>query len=422
MNTPVKPNMAVKPLFPNPFRPGAGHQPPYLAGRKYEEKEFRRLLEQTIIMENAILTGLRGVGKTVLLESLKPIAIQEEWLWVGTDLSESASISEAHLATRLLTDLALVTRDIPVASNVQTGAGFTSRPTTQAVTLSFEHLFAIYNQTPGLIADKIKAVFLYVAPFIKNSGRHGIIFAYDEAQNMSDHAPKNEFPLSILLDVFQSIQRQGIPFMLLLAGLPTLFPKLVAARTYAERMFRVLFLKQLTEDESRQAITRPVSDAHCPVRFNDQAITLITNHSGGYPYFIQFMCREAYDSWLQKTATGKVPSVPVSEIIRKLDNDFFAGRWARVTDRQQQLLYVIAQLENANDEFTIQDILERSEIELNKPFGRSQINQMLATLITAGLIYKDRHGKYLFAVPLLAHFINRTMTDQIAANDDPDPI
>jgi len=97
------------PKFDNPFRPGAGHMPPYLAGRKEEENEFRKLLKQKTILQNLILTGLRGVGKTVLLETFKPIAIQEGWLWVGTDLSESASVSEESLATRILTDLAVVT-------------------------------------------------------------------------------------------------------------------------------------------------------------------------------------------------------------------------------------------------------------------------------------------------------------------------
>src|ERR1700741_2142140 len=89
----------------NPFRPGAGHMPPYLAGRQHETSEFRRLLLQTTIFENLVLTGLRGVGKTVLLETFKPTAIQEGWLWAGTDLSESTSINEENLAIRLLTDL-----------------------------------------------------------------------------------------------------------------------------------------------------------------------------------------------------------------------------------------------------------------------------------------------------------------------------
>jgi hypothetical protein len=165
---------------------------------------------------------------------------------------------------------------------------------------------------------------------------------------------------------------------------------------------------------SRDAITKPISDSQCPVSFNEPAIQLIINHSGGYPYFIQFMCREAYDAWLQKTARGQVPSVPVSEIVRKLDNDFFAGRWARVTDRQQELLYVIAMLETANDEFAVRDILAKSEEVLDNPFGRSQINQMLGTLIVVGIIYKDRHGKYLFAVPLMSDFIKRTMDFSIS--------
>src|ERR1700732_4617806 len=103
MNTPV----ALP--FANPFRPGAGHQPPYLAGRKYEESEFRRLLKQTTIMENLVLTGLRGVGKTVLLETFKPLALSMGWLWCGTDLSESASVTEDAFALRILTDVSLVT-------------------------------------------------------------------------------------------------------------------------------------------------------------------------------------------------------------------------------------------------------------------------------------------------------------------------
>ena len=74
----------------NPFRPGAGHTPPYLAGRQTEREEFLRLLDQSTVLENMVLTGLRGVGKTVLLDSLKPLATSRGWIWVGADLSESA--------------------------------------------------------------------------------------------------------------------------------------------------------------------------------------------------------------------------------------------------------------------------------------------------------------------------------------------
>jgi hypothetical protein len=70
---------------------------------------------------------------------------------------------------------------------------------------------------------------------------------------------------------------------------------------------------------------------------------------------------------------------------------------------------VIASLETANDEFTVQEILAKTEEISEKPFGRSHVNQLLTSLIGAGLVYRDRHGKYLFAVPLLADFIRRTI-------------
>ena len=118
--------MTIRPLppFTNPFRPGAGHTPPYLAGRTQEQAEFRRLLTQDVILENMVLTGLRGVGKTVLLESLKPLAMQDGWLWVGTDLSEAASVSELVLANRIITDLAVVTGNIFLGSERQAAFGF----------------------------------------------------------------------------------------------------------------------------------------------------------------------------------------------------------------------------------------------------------------------------------------------------------
>src|SRR5438094_8131271 len=83
------------PKFLNPFKPGAGHMPPYLAGRDRETNEFTKLLAQETILSNLVLTGLRGVGKTVLLDSLKPLAIWRKWLWVGIDLAESTSVTES---------------------------------------------------------------------------------------------------------------------------------------------------------------------------------------------------------------------------------------------------------------------------------------------------------------------------------------
>lgn len=397
----------VSDMFPNPFRPGAGHMPPHLAGRRNEIEEFERLLAQRTILENMVLTGLRGVGKTVLLETLRPLAIEKGWGWVGTDLSESTSIKEEHMALRLTTDLAVVTTSTEIGSRELSGIGFEPNRTRLSETLSFETMLQLYETTPGLVADKLKAILELVWECWKRDSKRGLVFAYDEAQTLSDHPSKDQHPLSLMLDVFQSIQRKGVPFMLVLVGLPTLFPKLVEARTFAERMFRVVFLDRLSEQDSRDAILIPIEKAQCPVKLDGESVRLIVRDSGGYPYFIQFICKEAYDVFLQKHLAGERASVPSGEIMRKLDTDFFAGRWARATDRQRELLTVIAHLTNSETEFTVQEVVEKSKDLPAKPFSPSHVNQMLAALGNAGLVYKNRHGKYSFAVPLMSRFILR---------------
>lgn len=399
----------MDPIFENPFRPGAGHRPPYLAGRTEEQSEFKRLLSQSTILENLVLTGLRGVGKTVLLETFKPIAESAGWLWVAQDLSESASVNEECLATRILTDLSLTTAGI-LRTTSPPKMGFSTSENAPSRAVTFQDLIELYRNTPGLVQDKLKAVLETVWKLMPKSNVRGIVFAYDETQNLADHSKKEEYPLSLLLDVFQSVQRKGIPFMLILTGLPTLFPKLVEARTYSERMFHVLFLKQLNNSDSTDAIRVPVEQADSPVKFNAESVARISSLSAGYPYFIQFICREVFDIWTVQLSQGQEPTVPVEQILRKLDNDFFAGRWAKATDRQRDLLWIISLLPEREDEFTVQEVVRQSRKTLEKPFSGSHVSQMLVSLSNAGLIYKNRHGKYSFAVPLFAQFIRRQIS------------
>ena len=100
--------------------------------------------------------------------------------------------------------------------------GFANLPAEAAnVPLSYDVLLSVYDSTPGLVEDKIKAVLEFAWHHLRHQARNQVIFAYDEAQNLADNAEKEQYPLSLLLDVFQSIQRKGIPFMLVLTGLPT---------------------------------------------------------------------------------------------------------------------------------------------------------------------------------------------------------
>jgi len=410
------------PIPKNPFRPGAGTKPLYLAGREHEQGEFVRTLQQAPLTQNIIITGLRGVGKTVLLDELKPLAHANGWLWTGNDWTEAASIAEKDVATRLLVDLTAILAPIVVYRSDELPFGFTKKlehPNERR--LQFDDLISLYNATPGFVSDKLKAVLEHVAVLLKGTSVKGVVFAYDEAQNLSDHRETNQFPLSLVVDVFASLQKKqlGCQFLLVLTGLPTLVPKLNEARTFTERMFHTLVLDRLKEAEARDAIERPIEIGQSTLGFSDQTIQRIMNESKGYPFLIQYICKEVFDAWIGKMTVGLAPSVPMTEITAKLDQDFFAPRWSRATDRQQTFMQVIATLPSSDDEFTIQEITAASRQLLSRPIGASHANQMLGHLAEKGLIYRNRRGAYCFAVPLLASFIRRQSWDASATRQSP---
>lgn len=344
----------------------------------------------------------------MLLESLKPITFTKGWFWAGTDLSESASVSEQTLVIRILTDLSATVSSFTIREEERKPIGFGAGPEKIEQKLTYANLIDIYNNAPGLESDKLKHVLEIVWTAIRGRA-NGIVFAYDEAQNLKDKAADKQYPLSVLLEVMQHLQRKQIPYLLVLTGLPTLFPNLVEARTYAERMFHNITLDKLDPKESRDAIQKPILDGRSPVTFTNEAIDSIVELSGGYPYFIQFFCKELFDSYLQQISVGiDKPVVSLDDIVHKLDIDFYSGRWSKITSRQRDLLSIAAKLENANSFFSIQDIVSKSnELASGQGFKPSYVNQILNRMIETGLIFKSRHGEYSFAVPLLADYIKR---------------
>ncbi len=399
----------------NPYRPGAAHAPPYLAGRSSERQEFSRILGQRPVLENLVLTGVRGIGKTVLLQdALRKNAIESGWIWVGSDISEAVSVSEDHFAQRLLADMQTISGDWPYSVRQRQRPGFTSDMEYETVAFDYQTMSTLFEQEPGLTSDKLKKILLVAWDLLQKNmpKKKGIIFAWDEAQNLADRSAEKQYPLATMLDVFSSLQSQGIPFMLVLAGLPTLFPKLVRSRTYAERMFRVMTLDNLNSQDATEAIAKPLE--HDPERVknffnnNSNSIVYITR---GYPYFLQFWCRELYDYITGSSSINDGHSTDIIErITHKLDIDFFEARWAKLTDRQRDLLSVIAHLENSDKEFTVQEITEKSKT-IGRAFSGSHVNQILTTLFNKGMIFKNRHGKYILAVPLLDEYVRRRTTD-----------
>ncbi len=398
-------------IHQNPFRPGAGQQPVYLAGRTKERDKFKQILEQRPVLKNLILTGLRGIGKTVLLEEFKPIAYEQHWLWANNEISESASMTEENMARRIVADLTSVLTPRISKRQSKNPVGFSSsqnaEKTETEIPLDFGDLWGIYESTPGLTGDKLKAVIQTARNLLDGGSVQGIIFAYDEAQNLSDQEKNGQYPLSTLLDVFSTLQRDHstTPVMIIFSGLPVLFPRLNEARTYTERMFEVLTLDKLSDRDARDAIEKPIELTKNPVRLSAPTIDGIVQFSGGYPYFLQYICKEIFD--ILGGDVFQEPAIPFREIISKLDQDFFAPRWDRMTDRQRDFIRVIANIETLEGEFTAQEIAEQSGKDLEKSFSASHVVQMLNLLIQKGFVQRNRHGKYALALPLMAEFVQR---------------
>ncbi len=184
-------------------------------------------------------------------------------------------------------------------------------------------------------------------------------------------------------------------------------------------MFHTLLLDRLSEKETREAVLRPIEISKSTLTFAEKTIAKIIIESKGYPFLIQYICREVFDAWIGKITVGEAPSVPMMEITAKLDLDFFAPRWNRATDRQQVFMQVIATLEQADGEFAVQDITAASRELLKNPFNPSHATQMLGHLAEKGLIYRNRRGAYCFAVPLLASFIRRQSWDSATRREHP---
>jgi hypothetical protein len=137
-------------------------------------------------------------------------------------------------------------------------------------------------------------------------------------------------------------------------------------------------------------------------------VNTIVEMSGGYPYFIQFVCKEVFDAWMNRIKSDQPVSVPEEEILRKLDQRFFSARWDNATDRQREFMTVVAFLQPSGGEFTVADVVGSSQAMLpSNPFNTNNAQMMLKTLIENDFIFRNRRGKYSFAVPLLDRFIRR---------------
>ena len=378
----------------NPFRPGNGIIPPYLAGREKETLWFKNSLESALSLpQNLVLSGIRGTGKTVLLKKFEEICAKKKWLFVRREFNSKLN-QEGEFLDALLTDIITKTKGVSLAKRLKKPViGFKK----DNIDNTEEDIIYILTQKyKGPLGDKLEAILEDVYESIYKAGYNGLVLLYDEFHFIEDGKIGNNFPLSLLLESFSHAQQKGLRYYLVLSGLPPLFPNMVKSKTYAERMFSVKNIGNLPKEASQKAIRLPLKKSK--INFIDDLINTIVKETQGYPYFLQF-----YPYYLiQNIPKKKIGLIEFNEmyplILKELDGSFFSGRFNRASDSEQKILFEMAKLV---PEIKFSELREKTKIDKN------YLNQIMINLIEKGLIFRIGRGKYKFTLPLFEKFLLR---------------
>ncbi len=386
----------------NPYRPGVGLTPPFLAGRDGTLRRFEAMLRAAPEQPaNMRITGLRGVGKTVLLKEFEERAAKYGWVVRYLELGPDQNTDTGLTAT--VTELAAkAQRDISRIQRARAAAGAVAssvsklRFTWNDVTVSFD------PAAGGGAGQEIAKPLFETCQLAARKQFEGVMLLLDEAQVVRDEkGTRGSHPLSALLTAVVALQRREIRLGLVLSGLPTLAGNFLRARSYTERMFRGEEIGRLHGNEARQALIEPLKNG--PITADPSVIDDVVGEVDGYPYFIQLWGCELWDSANlsgQSVITRPLLRVTREDIYHRLDADFYAPRISTLTPAEQDLLLATVETPSypplhASD---MQDVSNKSPANINVLLGR---------LVEAGVLYRLRKGEYDYTAPRFREYLER---------------
>jgi hypothetical protein len=382
----------------NPYRPGVGVRPLYLAGRDAPLRRFDAMLRAAPEQQaNMRVTGLRGVGKTVLIETFAERAQGLDWEPAFMEL-QPAHNTDSAISAAIGTLLERTRQRLSRLARMRAATGKALHATKLSV--SWEEVSLSVSFGSEREEDLARELFLTIQLAL-TKGRNGAVLLLDEAQLIHDERDRHgQHPLSLLIAAIVALQRQELPLGLVLCGLPTLTGNLQKARSYSERLFRGEEIDSLTPGHALEAFTRPLEQTA-----RSAAPTLaktVIAEVEGYPYFLQLWGSELWDAADLagvERLTPKLLDATRADIYERLDRDFYDPRLATLTPAEQDLLIASAGCPYPP--------LRSSDLGIASAKTPGNINVLLGRLVDAGALYRIRKGEYAYTAPKFRDYLTR---------------
>ncbi len=387
----------------NPFAPGAGTQPPELSGRgailESASLAFTRVRSGRPA-RGQMLLGLRGVGKTVLLNRLAELAEVEGYLTVALEVPDGRRLAEM-LVPALRSTLLKISRSEGARAAARRALGIL-RAFAGAFKVTVGDIEFGVNSEPGTadsghLGTDLPELFVAVGLAAKEAGRPVALFV-DELQYLVEE------DLAALIVAVHAISQKGLPVILFGAGLPQLAGLAGQAKSYAERLFQFQNVGALNDAAARSAIRTPVEREG--VEITEAALSVIVEKTKGYPYFLQEWASQAWNIARQSPIQAEDAEEATQQALQELDEGFFRVRFDRLTPRERDYMRAMAELGAGPH--------RSGDVAQAAGMGVTNAAPLRSGLIRKGMIYSPLHGDTAFTVPLFDEFMKRVMPKRAA--------
>ena len=379
----------------NPYRPGAGLMPVYIAGRDEDIQNVSQMfdaLTMDIPTQSIIFSGLRGVGKTVLINKLQSIA-EEKGIFCkhieieerNDFISQIAECSQAFLRTVSAKEKFKHLIQKPLEAIKSLVVSFNPEDNSFSLSMQDRELYVSNNLTQTLTE-----VFSTIGETAQKT-EIPICFFIDEIQYMKQNQ------LGSLIAALHRANQLGYPIMIIGAGLPKIYKMLSDEKSYSERLFMYKKIDSLTDEQSEKAIEEPAKKFN--IIYAHEATNKIEEITKGDPFFIQQLCKIVYDKTNKDVIELSDVENCIDEFLSSLDERFFKSRYERCAESDKK--FIFAMVECGELPCTISNVAHN----LNKTVG--SISTTRAQLISKGIIYPVRYKELDFTVPEFSGYIQR---------------